>query len=80
MTIENKTEFVGEMYEELLIDLRKRVKDGTASPQDRKLIASIAEKHGVEVDTEVPGNPLTGDSDNFDVPFTMDDLTVGAED
>jgi|GEM_PF-7007066 len=75
----DRVDFISDMYDETLRDLRQRVADGTASPQDRKLIIQIAEKHGVDVDVTQPGNPLTGTDENFDLPFTMDDLTVDAE-
>ena len=77
--MKDRLDFVEDMYDDMLRDLKKRVENGEASPQDRKLIDSIAQRHGVDVDTEMPGNPLTGSDDDFDLPFSLDDLTVDAE-
>ena len=77
--MDNRSDFVEDLYDDMLRDLKARIASGEASPQDRKLIDSIAQRHGVDVDTDMPGNPLTGSDDDFDVPFSMDDLTVGAE-
>lgn len=72
--MDNKTTFVEDLYDDMLRDLKQRVINGEASPQDRKLIHQIAQEHGVSVDTDMPGNPLTGSDDNFDIPFDLDDL------
>ena len=76
----NKEDFVADLYIDLLRDLKKRIADGTASPQDRKLIEQIAQRHGVDIDVTHPGNPLTGSDDVPDLPFSLEDLTVDAED
>ncbi|MCP3682646.1 MAG: hypothetical protein GY861_08155 [bacterium] len=45
------------------------------------LIAQIAKEHGVQVDITHPQNPLTGHEEGIpDLPFTLEDLIVGAED
>lgn len=77
--MENRSSFVEDLYDDMLRDLKARVASGEASPQDRKLIDQIAQRHGVDVDTDMPGNPLTGSDDEFDLPFSIDDLTVNAE-
>jgi len=74
----DKEEFIADLYVDMLRDLKTRIREGTASPQDRKLIEQIAQRHNVDVDTTAPNNPLTGTTP--DVPFTMEDLTSGAED